>query len=217
MTYKIYKKKLLQATAYHEAGHVVMYFLMEVPFTAVTIFEDGGGRVYDNHRHINRLFPDDFERVTDLQRRMINIYVSGALAEAVYRRDWTTLQANERIDFDLALNVMEDSYFRDDLSVNFINKQRFEALRLLMYPAVWNAIEVLAKFLLIQRKLTGKEATRIVRKVLPEIETVKAQCGVALTSTKRVYSVKNRIGKSQTQAGVQTIYKRKRKQRSRKP
>jgi len=51
-----------------------------------------------------------------------------------------------------------------------LNTLRFRTLKVLMRPEVWRAVETLADVLMERRKLNGKQASRVIREALPEIE-----------------------------------------------
>ena len=143
--------------AYHEAGHAVMFWLMQVPFTSIKIHKSGGGWVkQDDWDSIGHAFPKWVsDRRCSFQKRMIHILQAGLLAEAIYVYTWVdessaVFDASEIKVWAEAAGVSEN----DTIEVN--DRLRFETLRLLFFPDAWRAIDSLARVLFKRRKMGAR-------------------------------------------------------------
>lgn len=162
--------KRLEATAYHEAGHAVVRFLVQLSFREVTIVPTddtlgciSGGRV------LNDFHPDwdDSPRVkSHLERHILSRY-GGPLAERRFARQqghrWqrNLSQGDCNQALDLAGYLPMGSMKETEAYLNWL-WVRVEA----MLEHHWAAVEALAKELLAHRRVGYRRARQIIKEAI---------------------------------------------------
>jgi hypothetical protein len=157
--------------AYHEAGHAVVAWLMEIPFTAVAVYDprsdDTLGEVTFNP---NRL-PDymfcpmnhfDRSRARNYLSRDISMTLAGPVAQSLHARCWQELPMVPGDDEWIAYELAEMLYSERARQFSWINRLRFQTLELLQRPEAWDAVQRVANALISHRKLTAKQCVRAI-------------------------------------------------------
>lgn len=170
----------LTETAYHEAGHAVMFYLMQVPFASININSDGTGMVYDDFKRADRKFPEwETDLNADFPKRQIHICLAGPLAEAIYTYSLADIDdMGASGDIEQAQFWADLAGILDDHIPERIDWMRFETWRLLFQPEVWRAVDTLARVLIKRRQLSEQRAVAIIRKQLSQPQETLLRCGV---------------------------------------
>ena len=161
--------KKIERTAYHEAGHAVASYHLRVAFSSLTIIpeEDSFGHVLHPKSIFNNFEPewDNSLKVRDRAERMILVSFAGQVAEWRFtnRHNWR----GSGEDWDKAVNLA--SYFAgNEVLQKYVDYLWARAKTLFNLPWLWDAVESVAKELLI-RKNMGKQLTRkIIRKAMDD-------------------------------------------------
>lgn len=163
------EKKELTITAYHEAGHAVMYYVTKKKHEGVSIIPDGSrlGNVKEA--------PIDTFAVSYNHYRETIIMMAGRIAESIYR--------GEEIDFSGCIMGAADYGFSFygpgetlDAFLNYIFHYTHDLVK-----KWWPEIEALAKELLDKRELSYLKAYKLIketneRRILGEkYEELKSQ------------------------------------------
>jgi ATP-dependent Zn protease len=157
--------KKLEATAYHEAGHVVAAFLLHRGFRTVTIIpkEDSLGHMLKTAPPRN-LHPDyqTDARAEIWLRREITICLAGPVAEKLH-----TGRGNWRIggssDFHHAVDWASDIMGDPDEIGAYLDWLTLVTKNMLKHPHHWPIVQALAAELLSRRTVGPRRARALMR------------------------------------------------------
>lgn len=149
MNYATLDKWPLIRIAYHEAGHAVVNFLCHIRFKYVAVYRHGksGVRIWES--------PSDSEQWLS-KSDLIVTNLAGLVAESIrFRRS---------VDHCLFDNLHEQErakkYFYNNLDMGFwLDSTK----AILTVTPIWHAVKKLAHELMIHRKISYTEATRIIK------------------------------------------------------
>lgn len=156
----------LLATAYHEAGHAVIAWLLGVRFrrAAVTIIpdRDSKGRV-KHHSTLKRLRPDvdDSDRIRLGIEKTAMIAIAGEAAQRRFRpmsrRTWHAAQDYHNVS-ELLSRVLHPKELAP-----YLKFLQIRVNLMLDRPGAWQAVEAVAEALVRQRTLSADEAAQVIR------------------------------------------------------
>jgi hypothetical protein len=162
------------AEAYHEAGHAVVDYLLGHAITKVTI--KAQPNVSDGHVALadcRRLDPDSPDTELLLENHVIALFAGGAAERVVAdsRAEADIRRRSLQDENDVSELLLKDGQWRyaghkfwgEDSRKAFENYCRTYARDLVRRPDVAEAIEEVAKALLRQKTLTGKQLTKLLR------------------------------------------------------
>jgi ATP-dependent Zn protease len=160
-------KKALLKTAFHEAGHAVVSFMLDVPFRSVTIRPDADllgcvlfqewpqWAIPDSGRY-------DERRATEWLTRRTQISLAGQIAETLHAGRRPAKFSHSADDHDVFENAMTICSSEEECSA-WLNWLFIRTRSSLAVPDVWCAVEALAEELLKQETISGVEARNIIR------------------------------------------------------
>ncbi len=170
----------LRQTAYHEAGHAVLYALFDLPFDRAEVFTaeypappelpDYAGIVrsdwmQDCPRWAMPWQPDcDWELAIRHWNRLICISLAGEVAESIYlgRKAPHYVGTHDRRDIRNIVQHLMGFSLRD--MKGWVDPLRTLTLELLRLPAVWDAVTAVAEKLIAQNVLTHRQVRSMVRR-----------------------------------------------------
>ena len=172
-----YARRKLEAVAYHEAGHAVAACLFEIPFKSVTIVPDDCpdhlGRITLGCIAFNIEWPNwavpghpafDRKRARDYVSQNVSMTLAGPLAQTLHSRCWQQPPGAEGDDEFFAIEVAGTLGLSHGDALRMVNRLRFAMLQSLQDPAIWSAVELVAKHLLQFRGITMRQAQAIVNR-----------------------------------------------------
>lgn len=160
------RKKLL-ATAFHEAGHAVMAYLVRRRIKRVSIEPDEKegslGHVENWRLRIRpdiRSNPYTNERLDDA----VKISLAGGIAEAIYtgRKNHVGATGDYRNASDYAMHRCGSA----EQAVAYLRWQSVCARQIMENPRYWKGVKVLAEALMKQPTIPGAEATKIIEQAI---------------------------------------------------
>jgi ATP-dependent Zn protease len=157
-------------TAYHEAGHVAVYFALFRPIRKVTIVptDEFEGCCYGYNRKLPRL---DYCKITPKVRNQVEmeimIYFAGGIASNRFtgKEDADGVGHDNQYLTDLAM-YMASSEEEIDAYLKWLY---IRTQNLIDQPGIWPFIEALASELMNKRTLSGKETKAIWNATLASI------------------------------------------------
>jgi hypothetical protein len=158
--------KLLERTAYHEAGHAVANCLLRVPFVSVSIVrtEETLGNV-SHGMSTPSFLGDEFlydPRAVRRARKLITVLHAGQIAEwiASGRRNPDGASADNNEAVDLALRLAGNG----EEATALLKDDVIAAEKLIRES--WNAVSALAEYLLEHKTVGAQRARRLIRDAL---------------------------------------------------
>ncbi len=167
--------------AIHEAGHTAMCIILGLPFSFVTIEEDGGQRGYIQHpgRPPHSIFYKkgfDKQRTREWLQKSALMTVAGQVVEqifigwtrAVMSTAWNSQPYSDNLDLDRLADEL--SYYSGWRKIDYADQYGrsiwrdrvfFKTYRLLRQRRHWRMVEALAQALLETGTLTSRQARRI--------------------------------------------------------
>lgn len=152
-----------EATAYHEAGHAVIRYLLAFEPKSVTISTTGTAQrvaKYGDPLRGIKLDTDGSARARLRLEKAIRISYAGPLAEKKYSPHWRA--SNGAYDFrrieELGLSACDGSSTQVQLFLRWLEVATQE-----MVDAHWTAIERVAKRLLVHDRLAGAHISAVMR------------------------------------------------------
>ena len=157
------KTKDLKATAYHEAGHVVAAVIFKRPFKAVSIKPDyeSLGRVSVRRRFYPKCEPD--AKINKVERAAICI-LAGGFAEARFVGKFN--HPSVSADRSISNWLTSKRELPPEVLYSYLAYLNARTRAWVKDKLHWLAIKRVAKRLLKKHKLTERQVTRIVKKVL---------------------------------------------------
>ena len=158
------KRKKVEKTAYHEAGHAVAAFYMKRSFRYVTIEpeEDSLGHImYKKFRDsFNPEIDPDREIRKPLEKAIITAF-AGPIAEQIFSGRKNRIGASS--DFHGALDCALYLCGSNEETEAYVNWLWIRTKNMIRQPAKWCSVEGLAKELLDCRKIGYMKARRIIK------------------------------------------------------
>jgi hypothetical protein len=158
------KRKKLEKTAYHEAGHAVAAFYMKRPFRYVTIEPDEdclGHIMYKKFRDsFNPEIGSDREIRKPLEKAITTAF-AGPIAEQIFSGRKNIVGAKG--DLRDALNYAFYLCGSPEETEAYVNWLWIRTKNMIRQPAKWCSVEGLAKELLDYRKIEYMKARRIIK------------------------------------------------------
>lgn len=160
---KVKKKTKLQLTAFHEAGHAVMYFSQGRKFRHITIVADEtkGSLGHLLHDKLKNFHPDENDdwRTRKVLEGAILCSLAGPAAERIFsgRHNWRGAAGDLRYVTNVALCFVPDS---EEASA-FISWLWIRANNIVQ--SRWRMVEILAAALLKRETLSYKDAQMVLR------------------------------------------------------
>lgn len=160
----------LRSTAFHEAGHAVMAYLLRVPFTSISIMPDAEtlGRVVLGESPV-WASPDSSkynERAASIWFQVrTRVAMAGQIAEAhhVGRRLRFGMHADNANAADFALYLCRGAQDTADALLEWLYLDTRDRL---VSPLVWPAVEELAAVLMERKMLRNRPAREVIRAAL---------------------------------------------------
>lgn len=149
-------------TAYHEAGHAVMYYHYGEEFKVVTI--NAGGYITRKPKHNYEEVRDNPKKKKDLLDQEVIGYLAGIISENILCKkpvSQITMGVTSTKDYGFLITQVANFF---DKSKNDID-ERIEALTLPCLDLVnenWFLIKTLADALMIKRRISYDEAMSII-------------------------------------------------------
>jgi ATP-dependent Zn protease len=157
--------KAQRATAYHEAGHTVMAYIVRRAFRRVSIVEEEdrlGHVLYAKWRA--DFDPDavDEDRARRGLEKAIMTAQAGEVAEHIFtkRHNWQGARGDLQLETDLASYLISD--MEDELPAS-LKWLRIRTRNQLLVPFYWRAVEDLAAALLEKKEMSSREARLIIQ------------------------------------------------------
>jgi len=153
----------VKRVAIHEAGHAVMHYLEHVPFESVTIVPDpelrADGAV---HPRVGPLSLWDRQRP-----KTIRILMGGKVAEEFFTGK--PVKRACQGDLNLAACIADELAEERASDADALLAAAYVTARnVLAVASVWAAVEALASALMERRKLSARQAYRVIRAALPK-------------------------------------------------
>ena len=153
----------MKRVAIHEAGHAVMHYLEHVPFESVTIVPDpelrADGAV---HPRVGPLSLWDRQRP-----KTIRILMGGKVAEEFFTGK--PVKRACQGDLNLAACIADELAEERASDADALLAAAYVTARnVLAVASVWAAVEALASALMERRKLSARQAYRVIRAALPK-------------------------------------------------
>lgn len=165
--------KRIERTAYHEAGHAVMAFIQKRAFRHVTIEPDtaegslGHVLFYEWSRKFNPELDKLTCRRTEILEGIIMTSLAGGLAEKIKTGRYNSIGAKE--DRKNAINLANYIYSNKEELALYLKLKWLCCEHFLKERFNWNRVEVLAKALLKERRISSKKARKIIREADNEL------------------------------------------------
>jgi len=161
------KRKKVEKTAYHEAGHAVAAFEMKRSFRHVTIEPDEeslGHIMYTKFRDSFRPDIDSYSKIRNPLEKAIITAFAGPIAEQIFTKRMGRIGASS--DFCNAVNYVDRLCGSNEEALAYINWLWIRTKNMIRHPAKWCAVERLAEELLDCRRIRYKKARRIISEAL---------------------------------------------------
>ncbi len=170
----------LKSTAFHEAGHAVAVFQMNIPIRKVTIVPEGDALGYvlrsgvsfpkkvrqtlesSSRGTIRYCFPHEFARAQYLAERHAMYCLAGIEAQRQFDPK-SVRHYHWRQDRESALQGLYYIVGDDEVPL-YWRLLRQRTMNLLTLPGAWAAIRTLAKELIRRKTLSGNEAVAAIRR-----------------------------------------------------
>lgn len=156
----------LAAAAHHEAGHAAMCRLMHLRIAsiAVGLDESGGGEIAHENPFRGARFPPGARPMTQRQmEKAVMLCLAGPMAQRKYLSGATRGEDGGTFDLDTALQVAMRFFRSKKTAVAYLGFARAWIEQKFEEPMIWAAVERLASALMVQRKLSGRQAEAILR------------------------------------------------------
>jgi ATP-dependent Zn protease len=151
-----------KATAYHEAGHAVIGYLVGETLEYITIIPTGDAWGHTVHKRLGEDSDPAYSEDDEKDIRLENVsmmHLAGRAAEELFSGAEVTTGSEE----DTEQAIVDLLYIWPPREIETqIDRLRAEAKELLQKPENWHAIEILSRTLLDRRRLDGPEACNIV-------------------------------------------------------
>jgi hypothetical protein len=157
---KLSAKERLRRTAYHEAGHTVVAYGMNVPFQRVTIEpgEDYYGMLV--RRRVSDKIRPDVEmnlRTRNYLERSIMVSFGGIVAEELHKRKSLTIkQAGADRDFQNVISCSGYICTPGKEETAFLGWLLYRTQNVLSYPLNWKYVRVLVEALLKEKTIPAR-------------------------------------------------------------
>lgn len=154
------------AAAYHEAGHAVMCHLLHLRIGSVRIDADElhGGETRHSNPFRDALALDDATGRGRLRlEKAVMLCLAGPVAQAKMSPDPAHQEDGGALDWPAAL-ALAMRFFRSQKTAQaYIAFARAWVDEIFAAPRIWAMVERLAKALIAERRLSGREAEAIIR------------------------------------------------------
>lgn len=186
LTLKRFWEEELRATAYHEAGHAVLYAFFDLPFERVEVFSDkhpAPPELKEDYAGIVRsdwirdcphwAIPGDsgfrLDRTIKHFERLICISLAGDAAECRYNlnKGWGTGKPSYHDHRDIQFICRHVIGCPVSLQKDWIDRLRLQTWEILNQAAVWNAVTAVAEALLDRAVMTRAEVQAVVEIACP--------------------------------------------------
>ncbi len=172
------QKRKLQSTAYHEAGHAVVAFLLRRRIIRKVTIVPEGDTLGHICRSVDKGFNPEWDTGLEAERKLkkeIMICFAGDVAESILRKRAPRVEKSSSDTgsvVDLALYLLGDPV-EVGLYLSWIV---YHTKNLLRRPAHWAAVEAVALSLLEKKELNQKEVYRTIKDAI----RISIEEGVAL-------------------------------------
>ena len=156
----------LTAAAYHEAGHAMMCRLMHlrIASVAVGLDEPDGGEIAHENPFRGAGYPSGTRPMTQRQmEKAVMLCLAGPMAQRKYLSGATRGEDGGTFDLDTALQVAMRFFRSKKTAEAYLSFARAWIEQKFEEPMIWAAVERLASALIVQRKISGREAEAILR------------------------------------------------------
>lgn len=156
----------LTLAAYHEAGHAVMCHLMHLRIKAISIGIgelDGGEIIHENPFHGTHGSTSDGTGTGLQVEKTVMLCLAGPLAQEKYAPRRKSRDYGGTLDVDAALILTMRFFHSRRTAAAYLNFAREWVRQRLDEPRIWASVERLARALLQQRQISGRQAEAIVR------------------------------------------------------
>lgn len=164
------KRRQLEKTAYHEAGHAVVAYLLGRSVRLVTIVPSEDGTLLGHVLYVPPRLKDEYQYwgSPSLKRaafeNIVRISLAGSIAEGRMAGRQSHRQASS--DYRYAVEVVSGLVGDDRELSAYLNWLWISTENLLSVKPHWRAVEALAQKLLELRTIKGKDAKEIIRNAL---------------------------------------------------
>lgn len=162
------KKKSLEKTAYHEAGHAVMTHSLGRRFRYVTVIPNDDYLGCVRPSAVRNFHPewDSSRRGVRLIEGEIMIFFAGQIAEKMFSEcdNWTGSRGDWSGAVDVALYLAADS----EIMEAYLNLFWAKAKVTMRRPWIWHAVKALSKELLTAKKIPYLKAKEIIDRALDD-------------------------------------------------
>jgi ATP-dependent Zn protease len=154
-----------ERTAYHEAGHAVMHYILKKKFRYIAIDqenlpEDVAGRVSAPHSNRFWEMAEFGENEREIEKE-IKIFLAGQAAETLLarRNNWIGAEG----DFHKSFCLAERVYGTGETTDAYIKFLQYRVRDILQNPMHWLLIEAVAKALLEHQRLGYRKVRSIIK------------------------------------------------------
>lgn len=157
-----------QDVAYHEAGHAIAYFALDIPFDKICIVPDGDSAGAVHHPIVDD--PDGWDMDEDEKSVLIDKHVmicfAGGLAQERFSGSYDE-DGCEQDRFD-AIDYASRRCNSTEESEAYLNWLQIRTKNLVNHPVRWFQIQRLAEAMLDRQELSFDEALKIYRDAATE-------------------------------------------------
>lgn len=182
----------LAAAAYHEAGHAMMCRIMGFKLQSISIIADelvSGQTTHEKSMRSAKAKIEDTDRARSTMEKTIMVCLAGPSAQKKYALNNLADDHGGAIDADTAFDLALRLFRSKRTAAAYIKFAEEWVRQKLEEPTTWAAVEALARALVEQRKLSGRQAESILRgamhgRAMPDrsgraIGTVRGGCGAS--------------------------------------
>jgi hypothetical protein len=159
-----------ERTAFHEAGHIIAHYILDVPIVGASIVEEGESLGRVTREKISKKMKEDLGGIYSYEaerfmRNEIVILYAGNEAEKHYCGKYDDVGASG--DYETISDWAIRLYTKEKLAHSYTEFLRLLAKNMIMYnPVSKKLLPVIAKELVDNKQLSGKEITGLIDKFL---------------------------------------------------
>lgn len=159
----------IKATAYHEAGHAIAAYTLQIPMWDISIEADKDYLGYLLLKYPKWFQPDiDYDsRTSDFVKKRIMVALAGREAEKIITGRYNNIGAESDLNTvrEFAMRIISDP---KEIEA-YIKWLRLSTINLLKVPYRWKLIETLAEELLQRKHLKRKEVREVINNTMNDL------------------------------------------------
>ena len=157
----------IERTAYHEAGHAVMYFLQHLPFKYVTIEPDEENLGHLKSAPSPKSFRPDID-ISGRTRRNVERMAKGSMAGPIAEQHFVgrRVRSGHGQDWDDTLRLVGYLCGSDEQVAAYTEWLWISARDELLHLGNWDAVKAVASELLTHRRIGSRRCREIIKAAL---------------------------------------------------